>query len=224
MVINSCDNAWIINSFISNIEVRSDQTTEQLYQSDMYIFVPSTELIRSDRICTPLVDTPVNRVPPPLLWAAIVWAPLKRENIEIRLSISFVVKTVYLFFLGVTKTETLRTLLTPTILISIFKTQKPRLHSATQIIYVFALKNMNKSLQSVEAIQISFSIPLAVHLFSWQPDISHFSSIWHDINANDYFVLFADGVSHNSIVHHIEDFRTNTNTYLNYCYKISILE
>ena len=89
----------------------------------MYIFVPSTELIRSDRICTPLVDTPVNRVPHPLLWAAVVWAPLKRENIEIRLSISFVVKTVYLFFLGVTKTETLRTLLTPTILISIFKTQ-----------------------------------------------------------------------------------------------------
>jgi hypothetical protein len=80
MVINSCDNAWIINSFISNIEVRSDQTTEQLYQSDMYIFVPSTELIRSDWICTPLVDTPVNRVPPPLLWAAIVWAPLKREK------------------------------------------------------------------------------------------------------------------------------------------------
>ena len=33
-IINSCDNAWIINSFYFEYEVRSDPTTKQLYQSD----------------------------------------------------------------------------------------------------------------------------------------------------------------------------------------------
>jgi hypothetical protein len=123
-IINSCDNAWIINSFYFEYRrpIRSDYETTL---SIRYVYFCSEH--RTNPIGFPhlysLVDTPVNRVPPPLLWAAVVWAPLKRENIEIRLSISFVVKTVYLVFLGVTKTETLRTLLTPTILISIFKTQ-----------------------------------------------------------------------------------------------------
>ena len=56
-IINSCDNAWIINSFYFEYRspIRSDLETTLSIRSEMYIFVPKSERIRSDRICTPLL-------------------------------------------------------------------------------------------------------------------------------------------------------------------------
>jgi hypothetical protein len=56
LIINFCDNAWIINSFYFGYRspIRSDYETTLSIRSDMNILVPKSERIR---ICTPLVDT-----------------------------------------------------------------------------------------------------------------------------------------------------------------------
>jgi hypothetical protein len=60
-IINSCNNAWIINSFYFEYgsPLRSDYEITLSIRSEMYIFVPKSERIRSDsdRICTPLMPT-----------------------------------------------------------------------------------------------------------------------------------------------------------------------
>jgi hypothetical protein len=50
MVINSCDNAWIIHSFYFGYRIRSDYETTLSIRSDMNILVPKSVRIRSDRI------------------------------------------------------------------------------------------------------------------------------------------------------------------------------